>query len=72
MTNFGQISVAQLARLIGTPDCPLIFDVRTDTDLAADPRLIPTGLHLAHAAIYAHANPARHVAPPARISASSR
>ena len=59
MTNFGQISVAQLARLIGTPDCPLIFDVRTDTDLAADPRLIPTGLHLPQAAISAHANPAR-------------
>ena len=38
------ITVPQLARLIGTPDCPLIVDVRTDEDLAADPRFIPTAI----------------------------
>ena len=32
------ITASQLSRLIGTPDCPLIVDVRTDEDVAADPR----------------------------------
>ena len=35
------ISVAQLARLIGRPDCPTLIDVCTDEDFAANPRLIP-------------------------------
>ncbi|MSP00166.1 MAG: sulfurtransferase [Acetobacteraceae bacterium] len=35
------ITVPQLSRLIGTPDAPLILDVRTDEDFAADPRMIP-------------------------------
>lgn len=36
-----EISVLQLARLIGTPDAPRIIDVRTDEDYALTPRLIP-------------------------------
>jgi rhodanese-related sulfurtransferase len=36
------ISCANLARLIGTPDCPTLLDVRLPEDFAADPRLIPT------------------------------
>lgn len=35
------ISVAQLARLIGRPDCPALVDVCTDEDFAANPKLIP-------------------------------
>ncbi len=35
------ITVAQLARLIGLPDAPVLLDVRTDEDFAADPRSIP-------------------------------
>jgi rhodanese-related sulfurtransferase len=35
------ISPQQLARLIGTPDCPVLIDVRTDEDFAADPRRLP-------------------------------
>ena len=35
------IAATQLARLIGTPDCPLILDVRTEEDVARDPRSIP-------------------------------
>lgn len=31
-----------LMRLIGTPRCPVIVDVRTEEDFAADPRLLPT------------------------------
>lgn len=39
-----QITVNQLARLIGTPDAPCLVDVRTDEDFNADPRLIPGSL----------------------------
>ncbi|ESR24107.1 chromate resistance protein ChrB domain-containing protein [Lutibaculum baratangense] len=35
------ISTDKLARLIGTPKCPMLVDVRTDEDFAADPRLVP-------------------------------
>ncbi|MCB4806455.1 rhodanese-related sulfurtransferase [Methylobacterium brachiatum] len=35
------ISVDKLARLIGTPACPVLVDVRTTRDFAEDPRLIP-------------------------------
>ncbi len=45
-----QITPAQLMRLIGTPDAPIILDVRLDDDLAADPRLIPGSWHLPHTA----------------------
>lgn len=36
-----EITVSQLTRLIGTPDCPIIIDLRIDEDFAEDPRLIP-------------------------------
>ena len=36
-----EITVSQLARLIGTPDMLIIIDVRIDEDYAADPRMIP-------------------------------
>jgi len=35
------ISIDKLARLIGTPGCPALIDVRTEEDFAAEPRLIP-------------------------------
>jgi rhodanese-related sulfurtransferase len=35
------ISVDKLARLVGTPNCPTIVDVRIDEDFAAGPALIP-------------------------------
>ena len=41
MSPFNTISPEKLARLIGTPKCPLLIDVRTDEDFASDPRLIP-------------------------------
>ena len=37
-----EITPTQLSRLIGTPDCPVIIDVRDDEDFASDPRVIPT------------------------------
>ena len=36
-----EITVPQLARLIGLPREPALVDVRDDEDFAADPRLIP-------------------------------
>jgi rhodanese-related sulfurtransferase len=41
MTSPIEIRVAQLARLIGTPDAPALIDVRIDADFETDPRLIP-------------------------------
>lgn len=44
MASYNEISVATLARLTGTPDCPAILDVRTDQDFDSDPYLIPTAV----------------------------
>jgi hypothetical protein len=41
MPSINAISIDKLARLIGTPKCPVLIDVQTDEDFAADPRLIP-------------------------------
>lgn len=35
------ITFDKLSRLIGTPNCPALIDVRTPDDFASDPRLIP-------------------------------
>jgi len=49
------ISVDKLARLIGTPKCPLVVDVCTDDDFAADPRLIPSAVRRPFAEVAAWA-----------------
>ncbi|NBJ09759.1 chromate resistance protein ChrB domain-containing protein [Microvirga arsenatis] len=41
MSSFNTISIEKLARLVGTPKCPVLIDVRTDEDFADDPRYIP-------------------------------
>lgn len=41
MASYNEISVSTLARLVGTPDCPVLLDVRIDADFDADPYLIP-------------------------------
>ena len=41
MPSNTDISVAQLSRLTGLPNAPVIIDVRDDEDTAADPRLLP-------------------------------
>ena len=43
------ISVEKLVRLIGTPHCPAIIDVRTDEDFALQPSLIPGAVRRKHA-----------------------
>jgi rhodanese-related sulfurtransferase len=42
MSGPNTCSLEKLARLIGTPGCPAILEVRSAEDFAADPRLIPT------------------------------
>src|SRR3546814_12649848 len=41
MSAINTIPLDKLVRLVGTPRCPIIIDVRTDEDFAADPRRIP-------------------------------
>lgn len=48
MASFNEISVQKLAKLIGTPECPIIVDVRIDEDFNADPELIPTAFRHPH------------------------
>jgi len=48
MASPTEITVSQLARLIGTPDCPVIIDVCLAEDFAQDPRLIPSAIKAAH------------------------
>jgi rhodanese-related sulfurtransferase len=43
-----QISVQNLARLIGTPDAPTLLDLRLPDDFALAPRLIPTSVRAGH------------------------
>jgi rhodanese-related sulfurtransferase len=50
MPAFATISPDKLARLLGTARSPVVIDVRDDDDRDADPRLIPTSLHLPYAA----------------------
>jgi rhodanese-related sulfurtransferase len=45
------INVAQLTRLIGTPDAPVILDVRIDSDHAADPRVLPASIRRDHRSV---------------------
>jgi rhodanese-related sulfurtransferase len=44
MASTNSITAEKLARLIGTPRCPMLIDVRSDQAFAADPRLIPGSL----------------------------
>jgi rhodanese-related sulfurtransferase len=49
------IALQKFARLVGTPKCPAIIDVRTDEDFAADPRLIPGSVRRPFTAVAAWA-----------------
>jgi rhodanese-related sulfurtransferase len=48
MPSYTSISVEKLSRLIGTATTPVLIDVRTDEDFAADPRLVPGALRRPH------------------------
>lgn len=42
MASPTQITAPQLSRLVGTPNAPILIDVRIDEDFEDDPRLIPS------------------------------
>jgi rhodanese-related sulfurtransferase len=44
MSSINAIPVDKLARLLGTPHCPVLVDVRTEDDFKANPRLIPSSM----------------------------
>lgn len=44
MASLNEISTAQLNRLIGTPEMPVLLDLRIDEDFDLDPRVIPTAV----------------------------
>jgi len=50
MSSYQIISPEKLTRLLGTPHAPVLIDVRTDEDFAADPRLVPGSSRRPHAA----------------------
>src|SRR5262245_2268793 len=49
MSSLNTIPVDKLARLVGTPNCPVLVDVRTEDDFKANPRLIPSSMRRSHA-----------------------
>ena len=61
MPQINQITPAQLCRLIGTPDAPVVLDVRLAEDAAALPRLIPTSRRAPHDAVRAEGLAGRRV-----------
>jgi rhodanese-related sulfurtransferase len=42
------ITTQQLTRLVGLPDAPVLIDVRTEEDIAADPRFLPGAIRRNH------------------------
>src|SRR5437868_4698851 len=48
MPAFLEITCDRLSRLIGTPNCPALIDVRIDEDFDDDPRLIPGSRRFPH------------------------
>ncbi len=44
MASFASISVERLSRLVGTPNCPALVEVREAEGLKADPFLIPSSV----------------------------
>jgi rhodanese-related sulfurtransferase len=51
MSSINSITVEKLARLIGTPKCPAIVDVRDEEDFAANSRLMPGALRRGHGGV---------------------
>lgn len=56
MPGPNQITPAQLSRLVGTANAPMLLDVRLDDDFAKDPRVVPTSIRIAHTEITACAH----------------
>jgi rhodanese-related sulfurtransferase len=52
MSSINSISPDRLVRLIGTPRCPALVDVRRDEEFAVDPRLVPGSVRRAYDAAF--------------------
>ena len=48
MSSYTSISSDKLFRLIGTPNAPVLIDIRLDEDFASDPRLVPGAIRRSH------------------------
>jgi rhodanese-related sulfurtransferase len=48
MASPNNMSVAQLNKLVGTHNAPVLIDVRDDEDFASDPQYIPTAIRCSH------------------------
>ncbi len=48
MSTISSIAPDKLARLVGTPKCPAIIDVRLEEDLTANPYIVPGTLRQSH------------------------
>ncbi|OJF90376.1 chromate resistance protein ChrB domain-containing protein [Pararhizobium antarcticum] len=51
MASYNSISIEKLARLIGTPNAPVIIDVRDDGDFDAGHALLPSSIRLPYATV---------------------
>ncbi|MGL5166111.1 MAG: chromate resistance protein ChrB domain-containing protein [Afipia sp.] len=51
MSSINSISPDKLARLIGTPKCPILIDVRPAEDFAAEPQFVPGAVRRDHASV---------------------
>ena len=51
MSAINSISSEKLARLVGTPRCPVLIDVRATDDRGANPRLIPGSIQKTHSEV---------------------
>ncbi len=51
MPSPNEITIQQLARLVGTPDAPVLVDLRIDEDFDDDPRLLPGAVRHAFTAL---------------------
>jgi rhodanese-related sulfurtransferase len=51
MSSINSITSEKLARLIGTPKCPALIDVRADDDFVSDARLIPGAVRRSSASV---------------------
>src|SRR5260370_25151599 len=49
MSTISSIAPDKLARLIGTPKCPALIDVRLEEDFESDPFLVPGTIRQSHA-----------------------
>jgi rhodanese-related sulfurtransferase len=51
MSSISSIAPDKLARLIGTPRCPELVDVRLDEDFDFEPLLVPGSIRLSHVSV---------------------